>query len=206
MNRVQESFVLTGFTIAITSIFLITIGNNAFGVEYTNYTSEKYGIQFEYPLELTVIEKTSRFQETPDIEVTSHNSIHIGIISKDTSQFGISDIDDAVKRIIPTQKMLFLDYDVRIIEEPHLTTIGNEMAATAVIAAKERFEDVPLEFANQLWIVINDSQTYGISYLDTPSQFDSQEHTLIREHFINSIQFIGDSATQNSSNTSSRFD
>ena len=209
MNKVQK-FVLIGFTIAITPIFLFTLGNNVFAQQFENIKIEKYGIQFEAPLKWSVIEKTSRFEEGPDIEVSSHNSIKIGInYYKDKLSLPgiyVSNIDDALKTIIPILKSPFSDFDVRIIEKPHLTTIGNEMAATGVIAAKERYEDTPLEFANQLWVVINDSQTYVISYLDTPSQFDSQEHTLIREHFINSIQFLGDSATPNSSNTTSRLD
>jgi hypothetical protein len=50
MNRVQK-FVLIGFTIAITSIFLLTLGNNAFAVVYTN---EKCGVSFQHPEEWQV--------------------------------------------------------------------------------------------------------------------------------------------------------
>ena len=47
MNGVQKLIVLTGFTIiSITSILLLTIGNHAFAVEYTN---EKCGISMNYP-------------------------------------------------------------------------------------------------------------------------------------------------------------
>jgi len=46
MNGVQKSIVLTGFTMAITSILLLTIGNHAFAIEYTN---EKCGIALNYP-------------------------------------------------------------------------------------------------------------------------------------------------------------
>jgi hypothetical protein len=45
MNRVQK-FVLIGFTMAITSIVLITIENNAFAIEYTN---EQCGVSIQYP-------------------------------------------------------------------------------------------------------------------------------------------------------------
>jgi hypothetical protein len=45
MNKVQK-FVLIGFTMAITSIILLTIGNTAFAIEYTN---EKCGVSIQYP-------------------------------------------------------------------------------------------------------------------------------------------------------------
>jgi hypothetical protein len=45
MNRVQN-FVLIGFTIAITSNVLITIGNNTFATEYP---IEKCGVSIQYP-------------------------------------------------------------------------------------------------------------------------------------------------------------
>jgi hypothetical protein len=46
MNKVQK-FVLIGFTMVITSIILLTVGNHASAVEYTHYQNEKYGIQFD---------------------------------------------------------------------------------------------------------------------------------------------------------------
>ena len=45
MNKVQK-FVLLGFIMAITSIVLITIENNAFAIEYTN---EQCGVSIQYP-------------------------------------------------------------------------------------------------------------------------------------------------------------
>jgi len=45
MNKVQSSIVLLGFTTAITSIILLTIGNHAFAIEYTN---EKCGVSIQY--------------------------------------------------------------------------------------------------------------------------------------------------------------
>ena len=45
MNRVQKSIVLTGFTMAIISIILLTIGTHAFAIQYTN---EKCGVSIQY--------------------------------------------------------------------------------------------------------------------------------------------------------------
>jgi hypothetical protein len=41
--------------------------------------------------------------------------------------------------------------------------------------------------------VIIGSNAYLISYLDSPiDDFDSPSHTMIRDHFIKSIKFLGD--------------
>ena len=46
MNSVQQLIVLIGFTMAITSIILLTIENPAFAIEYIN---EKCGVSLQYP-------------------------------------------------------------------------------------------------------------------------------------------------------------
>ena len=51
MDAIIQKFVLIGFTMAITSIVLITVGNNAFAIEYTN---EKCGVSIQYPEEWEV--------------------------------------------------------------------------------------------------------------------------------------------------------
>ena len=58
-------------------------------------------------------------------------------------------------------------FDGRIIGV-HLVTFDNKIAATAVIAAEERYYNPPFKFVNRQWIVIIDSNTYLISYLDSP--------------------------------------
>jgi hypothetical protein len=47
-------------------LFAIGKDNYVYTVEYTTYTSEKHGIQFEYPFEWELIEKTSRSAEDLD--------------------------------------------------------------------------------------------------------------------------------------------
>ena len=49
MNKKPILFVLPGLTIAMVSIFMITLGNDAFAIEYSKYLNNKYGIKFDYP-------------------------------------------------------------------------------------------------------------------------------------------------------------
>ncbi|MGE5705100.1 MAG: hypothetical protein ACM3XP_00080, partial [Nitrososphaerales archaeon] len=66
MNTIQQVFVSSGFTIFLTLTFLLSSDNAVFAIEFSNYTSEKYGIQFEYPTDWKINEK-SRFDSGPDM-------------------------------------------------------------------------------------------------------------------------------------------
>jgi hypothetical protein len=200
MTQLQKSIIYTSFVIitALLSIFMITLLDTAFAQQqqFTTYTSEKFGIQFQYPVDWTIKEKTSRFDEGGgDITVRSPNLLTMfGIEYKDAlSLFRTLDIKDAAKTMISILEASLFGFDVRIIEEPHLVTIDNKTAATAVIAAEERYYNPPFKFLDQQWIVIIGSNAYLISYLDSPTNdFDSPSHTMIRNHFIKSIKFLGD--------------
>ena len=43
MTEIQKPVTLTGLTIVITSVFMITLGNNVFALDYSKYTNNKYG-------------------------------------------------------------------------------------------------------------------------------------------------------------------
>ena len=53
----------------ISGFLAIAISGNAFGIQYSNHTSEKYQVQFQYPTNLESTEKASRFDEGTDISV-----------------------------------------------------------------------------------------------------------------------------------------
>ena len=97
-------------------------------------------------------EKTSRFEEgVGDITVRSPNLLTIfNIEYKDVlSLFKILDIKDAAKTMISILEASLFGFDVRIIEESHLVTINNKIAATAVIAAEVRYYNPPFKFVDQ---------------------------------------------------------
>ena len=200
MTQLQKSIICTSFVIiaALLSIFMFTLLDTAFAQQqqFTTYKSEKYGIQFQYPVDWTIKEKTYRSDEGGgDITVRSPNLLTMfGIEYKDAlSLFRTLDIKEAAKIMISILEASLFGFDVPIIEEPHLVTIDNKTAATAVIAAEERYYNPPFKFLDQQWIVIIGSNAYLISYLDSPTNdFDSPSHTMIRNHFIKSIKFLGD--------------
>jgi len=42
-------------------------------IQYTNYTSDKYQIKFQYPSDWILKEKTNRFEEGSDISISDDN-------------------------------------------------------------------------------------------------------------------------------------
>jgi hypothetical protein len=93
MNKVQK-FVLIGFTMVITSIILLTIGNYASAIEYSNYMNNKYGIKFDYP---NVIYLDSISLSTKD------NNIIIPITAefKNSNQYKINSCAQSYHNMIP---------------------------------------------------------------------------------------------------------
>ena len=193
------------FTMSITSIFLLTIGNQAFAVEYTNYTSEKYGIQFEYPSTWDLTEKSSRFDEGPLLK-----------ISNPTNFSDISINYNDLPKSMPLKEALELMLEIGtsdsstetvVIESPSILTIDNQTAGTFVVTTKPKFEVDAKKTASQSWWVPTSNHVYMIIYMSNPEDFDSPENIEIRDHFVKSIKILGDkTSTKTTNNSTSRFD
>ena len=208
MNKVQK-FVLIGFTMAITSIFLMALGNNAFAVEYTNYTSEKYKIQFQYPTDWTVTEKTSRFESGEDISVNppalSKGSFKILYGDEDlVTDYGSSDIQTATYNLL--ESFTQGTKEVRIIEKPSFTTIDSQKTGTFLITLEEKYEKYPIKIAAQEWFTFVGDRGYIIGYVASTGSFDNQENMEIRDYFIKSIKFLDAEPITSKTNSTSRFD
>ena len=193
--KVQQLIVLTGLAIFLTSISLFTPENDAFAIEFSNYTSENYGIYFEYPTDWRVIEKTFRFDSGPDITITKLVTV-IGILKTNNMAKYDLDLDEATEMSLKaTTKDFTKEY--RTIEEPSITTIGDQDVGTFLITEQDKYRDFPTKLAQQYWIVPQDNQEYTlIMFTSIAEDFDKPENIEIREHFINSIKFLNDSESQ----------
>jgi hypothetical protein len=68
-----------------------------------------------------------------------------------------------------------------------------------MIAVERHNNDNPLKIADQQWIVIIGNYAYLISFIDSPpDKFNNLSHNLIRDQFVNSIKFLGDSSLASS--------
>ena len=92
MNGVQKSIVLTGFTMAITSIIiLLTIGNHAFAIDYTN---EKCGISINYPKDWKAEDVDYKIEGMrPIVEFSPDSDNQVSIDLWDISDYGEKTIE-----------------------------------------------------------------------------------------------------------------
>jgi hypothetical protein len=207
MNKLQQLIVLTGLVIFLTSISLFTSENYAFGIEFSNYTSEKYKIQFEYPVGWTVTEKTSRFDSGFDISIEDPTSFidkfNILSIEDAITEYGSLDINTATYTSLESLTDMY-EYNVKIIEKPSFIIIDNHKAGTYLITLEKKYEKYPIKLANQAWLTFIGDSAYHFGYMGSTSNFDDPENIEIRDHFIKSIKFIG-AEPSNTNNAPSRF-
>ena len=116
-----------------------------------------------------------------------------GIEYKDAlSLFRTLDLKEAAKIMISILEASLFGFDVQIIEEPISLLLITKQQQQRLLLQRKDIIILHSNF-NQQWIVIIGSNAYLISYLDSPTNdFDSPSHTMIRNHFIKSIKFLGD--------------
>jgi hypothetical protein len=193
MKHLLLLIVLTALAISLSCLSMFTPENYAYAIVFLNYTSEKYGIHFEYPSDWDVLEKQSRFDEGGDIAVKSGiNSFIISRYDDLYSGFGSSDIEIATNRMLNDFSRAMFGYDVRTIEEPTYLTIDGHKAGTFLVTFKEKFSGYGVKGAIQQWIIFVGNIGYLIMFSSSANIFDSPENIDIRDHFINSIKYIGD--------------
>jgi hypothetical protein len=175
-------------------MFSITVGNNAFAIEYTNYTSVKYGIQFEYTSDWELTEKTSRFDDGPDIQIKSGTDrFDIFRYDDPETDLGALDVETASDKVFRGLLSSF-GSDAKVIEDRSSINIGGHSGQTFLIS----FLGNGIKGAHQNWHVFVGDHLYQIINLALASDFDSPENTEIRNHFIDSIKFPGYTEPQKS--------
>jgi hypothetical protein len=184
-------------TVFFSLIILATIGlltiitNNVYGIQYLNYSSAKYGIQFQYPSDWAVDEKTGRLDEGADIAVDSPTISDGFIIIESVNATGGSGL--AFKsHVYSLFKSAVTDYtkELAVIEKPSFMTIDNQQAGTYLLTNKDKYDESASKWADQTWIVTMPHHGYVITLASVVDVFDSPITTEIRNHFIKSIKFL----------------
>lgn len=175
-------------------------------IEYSNYTSEKYQIKFQYPSDWTVTEKMSRFDEGVDIQIkslTTSGLFTIGLVKANLISEGLN--WDTINKFSLEQATNSFENEYTTIEEPSVIKINNHDAGTYVYSWKEKYNDDALLWGVQHWSVFIGDHGYVLTFMTLGKNFDSPENTEIRNKFIDSIQFLGNSTVTSSTEETSRF-
>ena len=194
MRVVQPSNVLLSLTISFTLSFILIPESQALGVEYTNYTSEEHGIQFQYPMDWKVNEQTSDLDSVPDIEISSDSNsqekIYVFHKNPVLDYFETSNIEEATYFSLKAYKTGLIDNYVNVSEPPSSLNIDGHKALTFAITIQNKYEKSIPVFGLQDWTVFVENHGYVLGFKGFSDKFDSIENIDIRNHFISSIRFI----------------
>lgn len=190
----QVNYLIYGEIFIAFSLLLLPNIGQSLPVQYTNYTSDKYQIEFQYPSNWTLAEKTNRFEEGSDVSITDdkigRGDMSIGYIDDLLTYYGSTDLETAVTNL---HKGLIDDYqyDYRTIESPSFSTIDNHKTGSFLVTFEKKYETDPIKGAAQWWITFVGNHAYLFNFISTPETFDSVEYTQVRDHLIKSIKFLG---------------
>lgn len=190
--RTRTKFSLIILISAIGFVFLNS--NPVFAVEFSNYTSEKFKISFQYPSDWTIKEPTSRFDDQKiTIDAPSpfiHGQINIALFEDITDISGTDNIQDAAEDLMEGLTEGYTR-DSKIIEKVSALKINEQDTRTFITSSKDAFDSSSKSIGSQIWLVFTEHELgYLIAFMQSASNFDSPKSTEIRDKFINSIRFI----------------
>jgi hypothetical protein len=172
-------------------------------IDYTNYTSDKYHIQFEYPLNWIPEKNTNEFEGGSFISnpEDASDQINFAFMNDFSKDLPTSDIEYGTK-FIHDGLLNSAKYEVQSINSPSLVKIDGKTAGTFVSTLKERFSTNPIAETGQYWLTKVGNNGYFMVFKSTKEKFDSPENTEIRNHFIKSIKFLGNNNATRTNATS----
>lgn len=181
MNKISKSAILAVFFIvSIMVIIYFTPGSYVFAIEYNNYTSKTFGIEFQYPSDW----KIDEFDEGLAFISDRNFFLTINKVEQD-----VSGLQALTEEMFKRQTDLG-GHIIKIIEKPIMISTGNLEMGTFLTTWHEEDEDEADASANQFWTFLANKQKYLITYGNPIAEFNSPENVEILDHFIKSIKII----------------
>ena len=189
--------VILSFTLFIPNV------NVSFGLQYTDYLSEKYQIAFQYPTDWTIKEKSNKIAEGTEIDVSDkkigNGKIGIHFYNDLLEGFGSTDFDFALSDFYKHRITDDLKFEYKTIQPPSLLEIDSHKTGSFHIMFSQKDEIDPISGEVQYWITFVGENGYMIEFLSIPENFDTPDNTEMRDRFISSIDFLGLSNTTDAS-------
>ena len=190
---VNKKFVVT--FILSTLILIISNVNGCFALQYTNYTSNKSQIQFQYPSNWLIKEKANRFEEGSDIDISKNNiaagKIRIHFINDLLETFGSTNLDSVFTHFYEGHTTDDSKYEYQTLESPSFVNIDGQRTGSFLMTFKQKNEIDPIIGALQYWITFVGNNGYVIDFISTSENYGNPDNIEIRDHFIKSINFLG---------------
>jgi hypothetical protein len=187
------------------SFLFLTIDNQVLAISYTNYTSDKFQIQFQYPATWQLTERQNRFEEGVDIKV--QGSAPYGLIMVQyvnlTELVGM-DFRELFYNLYKEDIGAY-GREIRIIEQPSFFNIDGQNAATYLYTTKDKYEDYAIAVPIQKWIISAGDHVYFLAFSASIGTFDNPEIKQMRDTFIKSVEFLGTTNNSTFNSVPNRF-
>lgn len=182
-------------------VFFIPSINGSFALQFTDYSSEKYQIQFQYPSDWLIKEKANRSDEGAQIDISNKKiaagKLRIHFYDDLLESFGTSNLDAAFTKFYSVTTTDDNEYEFKIIESPSFVTIDNQRTGSFLLMFKQKNEVDPITGAVKYWITFVGNSGYKMEFMAIPENFDTPDNIEIRDQFIESIVFLGQNNVTN---------
>ncbi|MGC2440268.1 MAG: hypothetical protein WA390_02495 [Nitrososphaeraceae archaeon] len=201
----KRKLVIGAFILSNLIIFLPNI-NGSFALQFTDYTSEKYQIQFQYPSDWLIKEKANRSDEGAEIDISNKKiaagKLRIHFYDDLLESFGTTNLDAAFTKFYSATTTDDNEYEFKIIESPSFGSVDSQRTGSFVMTFEQKNEIDPITGAVKYWITFAGNSGYKIEFMATPENFDTPDNIEIRDQFIESIIFLGQNNATNTSGLS----
>ena len=186
-------------------VFFIPSINGSFALQFANYNSEKYQIQFQYPSDWQIKEKTNRFDEGSEIDISNkkiaEGKLRIHFYNDLLEGFGSTNLDTVFTKFFTATTTDDYEYEYKIIESPSFVSIDSQRTGSFLMTFKQKNEIDPISGAVKYWMTFVGKSGYKMEFMATPENFNSPDNIQIRDKFIESIVFLGHNDATNISGT-----
>jgi hypothetical protein len=190
----KRKLVIGAFILSNLIIFLPNI-NGSFALQFTDYTSEKYQIQFQYPSDWLIKEKANRSDEGAEIDISNKKiaagKLRIHFYDDLLESFGTTNLDAAFTKFYSATTTDDNEYEFKIIESPSFGSVDSQRTGSFLMTFKQKNEIDPITGAVKYWITFAGNSGYKMEFMATPENFDTPDNIEIRDQFIESIIFLG---------------
>ena len=201
----KRKLVIGAFILSNLIIFLPNI-NGSFALQFTDYTSEKYQIQFQYPSDWLIKEKANRSDEGSEIDISNKKiasgKLRIHFYDDLLESFGTTNLDAAFTKFYSATTTDDNEYEFKIIESPSFGSVDSQRTGSFLMTFKQKNEIDPITGAVKYWITFAGNSGYKMEFMATPENFDTPDNIEIRDQFIESIIFLGQNNATNTSGLS----
>ena len=201
----KRKLVIGAFIFSNLIIFLPNI-NGSFALQFTDYTSEKYQIQFQYPSDWLIKEKANRSDEGAEIDISNKKiaagKLRIHFYDDLLESFGTTNLDAAFTKFYSATTTDDNEYEFKIIESPSFGSVDSQRTGSFLMTFKQKNEIDPITGAVKYWITFAGNSGYKMEFMATPENFDTPDNIEIRDQFIESIIFLGQNNATNTSGLS----